>query len=215
MIPLIDRYMPRFDVREQHRMRVRAPQDEVYASLERVDFVRSPVIAALLLIRVLPALVSHVAAGKQPRAPAVGRGITLASFEGYGFRILERRAPEELVIGLEGQFWRPGGALRTPTAEEFLGSPPRSGAARAVWNFRVIRLDSGASELTTETRVLCASPAVRRRFLPYWWLIRPGSGAIRRAMLRRVRDDAQMRSSLARSEALTCHTPPRSTSSRA
>ena len=49
----------------------------------------------------------------------------------------------------------------------------------------------GGTELTTETRVLCADAGARRRFLPYWYLIRPASGMIRRVMLREIRRSAE------------------------
>lgn len=116
---------------------------------------------------------------------------TVATFEQHGFRILESRSPEELVIGLEGRFWRPSGGVCTPPPDSFLGSTPVAGTARAAWNFRVTRTGPDRCELSTETRVLCASPEVKRRFLPYWWLVRPGSGLIRRQMLLAIRDRAE------------------------
>ena len=63
--------------------------------------------------------------------------------------------------------------------------------ARAGWNFRVVAKAHNYCDVSTETRVLCASPEVRRRFLTYWWIIRPGSSAIQRAMLRAIRDHAE------------------------
>ena len=51
----------------------------------------------------------------------------------------------------------------------------------------------GATRLTTETRVLCADAGSRRRFRVYWAVVRPGSGLIRRMMLRAVRREAERR----------------------
>ena len=40
--------------------------------------------------------------------------------------------------------------------------------------------------LSTETRVVATDARTRRAFAAYWFLIRPGSGAIRRELLRVV-----------------------------
>jgi hypothetical protein len=159
--------------------------------MHTADLAGSRIVRLLLALRGIPAAISRgvsdVNGLKQPRdAP-----VTLATFEQLGFRILDSRPPEELVIGLEGRFWRPSGGMCTPPADAFLSSMPAAGTARAAWNFRVVENGPKACELSTETRVLCASPEVRRRFLPYWWLVRPGSGLIRREMLRAIRDQAE------------------------
>ncbi|MCU1338883.1 MAG: hypothetical protein JWO19_4464 [Bryobacterales bacterium] len=53
------------------------------------------------------------------------------------------------------------------------------------------RRSDGATELRTETRVLCADVATRRRFGAYWTLIKPFSGLIRLEMLAAVRSAAE------------------------
>jgi hypothetical protein len=191
MSSLIDQYLPRFDVREIHRIRVRASPDATWVALHRADLARSPLVGALLVIRALPAALASGRAGLDRLRHESVRHVTLDSFVGEGFRILEERPPEELVIGLEGKFWRPTGDLCTPLPDTFARAAPPAGTARAVWNFRIVATAPTGCELVTETRVLCADAAARRRFLPYWWLIRPGSGLIRRAMLRSVRDTAE------------------------
>lgn len=40
--------------------------------------------------------------------------------------------------------------------------------------------------LSTETRIVCADRSAQRHFAPYWYLIRPVSGVIRRRMLRAI-----------------------------
>jgi hypothetical protein len=44
----------------------------------------------------------------------------------------------------------------------------------------------GTTHLVTETRVVCADPAARRRFALYWLLIKPFSAWIRRDMLQAI-----------------------------
>jgi hypothetical protein len=65
--------------------------------------------------------------------------------------ILAENPPHELLVGLEGAFWKPGG----------------------------------------ETRIFTPDAVARRRFRRYWLMIRPGSGLIRRLMLRSIRAEAE------------------------
>jgi hypothetical protein len=69
--------------------------------------------------------------------------------------------------------------------------PVPAGVARAGWNFALNETEPGRTLLTTETRVACGDPATRRRFRIYWLFIRPGSGLIRRLMLRSIKRAAE------------------------
>ena len=57
--------------------------------------------------------------------------------------------------------------------------------ARLALNFSVAQTDQGQT-LTTQTRVFCPDDESLRRFRPYWLLIRPASGFIRRRLLQRI-----------------------------
>lgn len=188
---LIDDYLPRYDVRERHRLAVHASPRATYAALRSADLVSAPIVRALLLLRALPGGLRRGRAGLATLQRNGDAPVTLRTFESRGFRVIAERPPEELVIGLEGRFWRLEGDLCTPASDAFLTSAPSDGTARAVWNFTVRPAGSGDSELATETRVLCADAAARRRFLPYWLVVRAGSGIIRRAMLRAIRREAE------------------------
>jgi hypothetical protein len=190
---LIDDYLPRWDVRERHHIRVAASRERVYAALGETDLGGGLLVRLLLGARALAGAVMEGRAGVRSLAGRARAPITLRTFEARGFRRLAERRPAEIVIGLEGRFWRPDGDLRTPLAESFAVEPPAAGTARAVWNFALTSLPDGTTELTTETRVLCADDAARKRFLPYWLVVRPGSGLIRRYMLRAVRRTAEGR----------------------
>jgi hypothetical protein len=188
---LIDEYLPRYDVRERHSLLVRASPRETYAALRSTDLAGAPLVRMLLLLRALPGALGRGRAGLDALRLRRAEAITLATFEARGFRVLAETPPEELLIGLEGQFWRPAGGLCTPPSELFRVQAPSPGMARAVWNFALRPMANGETELRTETRVQCADAATRRRFLPYSWLIRPGSGVLRCAMLRAIRRTAE------------------------
>ena len=188
---LIETYLPRYDVSERHTIRVHASSAATWAALGAADLASSPLVRVLLGLRALPAALTRGCGGVRTLRSRAAHPIRLSAFEAHGFRVLAEAPPRELVIGLEGQFWRPSGRLNTPTAEAFRSQPPAPGMARAAWNFELVPERSGATTLITETRVQCADAFARRRFLPYWYCIRPGSGLIRRAMLRAIADAAE------------------------
>src|SRR6185503_13562881 len=178
MQSLIDEWMPRWDVVERHETRIRAPRQRVWRAVRTLDLGRSPVIRALFALRSLPALLS-----RRPRRDSLG-----TSIEGLlrnGFVLLGERPGDELLLGLVGRFWRPGGGVLRLTADEIRGFD-RPGYAVAAWNFSLS--DEGdVVRLATETRVRCTDPASRRSFRRYWAVIGPFSGLTRREMLRSLR----------------------------
>jgi hypothetical protein len=191
MPALIDRHMPRFDASERHATRVGAACDVVYRAIGDADLASSLVVRALLVARALPALVAGGSGARRHNFAEAREPFTIRTLERYGFRLLAEDAPSEMLIGLEGEFWRPDGGICTPPPEDFIGTVPPPGRARAVWNFSVAPDGSGRSLLTTETRVLCGGHAARRRFLRYWRVVRPCSGLIRRLMLRSITREAE------------------------
>lgn len=194
---LLDALMPAYDVVERHRTAVRADPAAVFAALRSADLASGAVTRTLLAMRAVPAAIGAIV--RSPRAAraelaarraARGGGFRLGDFERAGFRVVAERPPEEIVLGLLGRFWTPrGGLVADVSAAHFAAGPP-AGLALAAWNFRVVPRNDGTSELHTETRARCA-PDVHARFRTYWLFIRPGSGLIRRAMLRSIRREAE------------------------
>ena len=189
--PLIEDLLPDFDVRERHSTVVRASPERVYAALWSVDFVSSRVIRALLAARALPAALAGALQRQRSTAHRRSRvTLTLHDVLASGFVLLAEDPPRELVLGVVGAFWRLSGGRLRIDPEAFVTAEP-AGAAKAAWNFRVAELESGVSLLSTETRVKCSDAASRWRFRAYWILVRPGSGLIRRMMLRAIRAAAE------------------------
>jgi len=191
VVMLIDSYMPEYDVSERHHTRVAASREATYAALWTADLANASMARMLLALRALPGALGHGVSGVRTLWERGAKPITLATILERGFRVLAELPPTELVIGVEGQFWRATGNLCTPPVTEFRSQPPAPGTARGVWNFHLRALADGTTELTTETRVQCADAGVRRRFLPYWYAIRPASGMIRHALLREIRRSAE------------------------
>ena len=182
---LIDAFLPDYDVVERHSISVRVPAERVYAALRSADLA-SPVVKLLMGIRTLP----YGDWGELRKA--MKRPFRLGDFGGKGFSVLAETPGRELLIGLAGAFWSPRAKLRPVDSANFTETPP-PGTARAAWNFAVEPEDGGC-RLSTETRVLCADAGSRRRFRAYWMFVRPGSGLIRRAMLRAIKRQAELSS---------------------
>lgn len=184
---LLDEFFPVHDASERHSTRIAASPAAVFAALRTADLSGHIVTRALLALRALPAWLMRRA---KPLAPPASARLTLAAFEQHGFVVLAERVPEELLIGLQGRFWTLTGQLE-PLDAVAARRPVPTGRARAGWNFSTQALPGGGTLLSTETRIVCADAATRRRFLWYWRLIQPGSGLIRRAMLSRIKREAE------------------------
>ena len=164
---LLDHYLPHCDFYERHSTLARTTPERAYAALHATEFSRSRIIRVLLAMR----------------------GIRNRSFTATSaFTVLEENPPHEIVIGLQGPFWKPFCKLDRVDAETYK-TPVRAGVARGAWNFLIER-EGDRTRITTETRVLCADDA-RAKLRLYWMLIRPWSGLIRRVMLRRIRKESE------------------------
>ncbi|HEU0053028.1 MAG TPA: hypothetical protein VFQ39_07615 [Longimicrobium sp.] len=186
---LIDDFMPRWEVDERHATLVHADAARAWQAVRTLDLSRSPVVRALFALRSLPALL----AGKRRRGRALGA--TLDDLLRGGFVLLAERQGEEIVLGLAGKFWRPGGGIVRvePGGFRDFGAP---GLAVAAWNF-VLAPEAGGVRVTTETRVRCTDEASRRAFRRYWRVVGPFSALTRVEMLRAVRAAAEAPTSAA------------------
>lgn len=188
---LLDDFMPESDVRTSHAIRIAASPERVYACLWTADLDRWGLTRALYALRALP----RVAAApretwRRVRVELRPHRVTLDDMLADGFALLGERPGEEFVLGTVGRFWRAGGETR-PISPARFREPTPPGTAKAAWSFAVSRRPSGGTELRTETRVVCADAAARRRFRAFWLLIRPFSDLIRREMLAAVRRAAE------------------------
>jgi hypothetical protein len=182
--PLLDRFLPVFEVAERHRIAVAAPAPVTFAAALRLDLERSPVVRAIfagreLLMRATP-------------APDVESGGFLSRVLSLGWGILAEDPGREIVLGAVTQPWEANVKFRSLPPGEFaaFGEP---GYAKIVWNLAVDPLGPGRSACRTETRVATTDPESRRRFRRYWSLVSPGVRLIRWETLRLIRRDAEQR----------------------
>jgi hypothetical protein len=171
---LLDEWLRGHDFSERHQIVCRASPARTWRALHEADLADSRLARALLALR-----------GMSPP----GR-LTLDALIARGFAVLVEHPERELVMGLAGKFWKPSGGRIATDAAAFRGPIP-PGTVRAAWNFLAEPRGDGSTVLHTETRIACADDAARRRFRAYWFVIRPGSGLIRRAILRAIRAHAE------------------------
>jgi hypothetical protein len=191
---LLDEVLPEFHVRVSYGTQVVASPERVYASVWTANFDHWGLMRALFVLRGLPGLLAAPGeTWRRLRAQGGRRRIRLEDVLASGFTLLGEQPGEELVLGTVGRFWRARGELR-PVSPESFREVSVPGTAKAAWNFAVHPGTGGRTVVTTETRVLCADHATRRRFQTYWAAIGPFSGLIRREMLAAIRDTAEMAS---------------------
>ena len=176
---MIDDWLPQYEFEECHTVDIAAAQADIGTALRAVTVRDVPVARALWSLRVLPARLR----GK--RAPSPVNGSLVDQLVSLGGVLLEDR-PGLLVAGLGGRFWQLSGNLERFAAPEAFRAYTADGSCKAVVDFA---WEDG--QLATTTRVHVPDSAARRSFGRYWLVVRPFSGAIRRALLGAVKRRAE------------------------
>ena len=183
--------MPEADVSATYSTIVAASATAVYDALLDTDFGSHPLVAFLMALRMLPRhVLAPRATWRRVRSAGSRPRLSLRALLNGGFVLLQELPPEELVLGVTGRFWSPSGTLVHTDPATFRDLPP-TGLARAAWNFQLEPLAPELTRLSTETRVRCSDPATLRIFRRYWRIVAPGSGLIRWAILRRIKQAAE------------------------
>ena len=198
--PVLDAYLPDYHFVEVHRRVAGASPEAAWAAAIAVAAREVRVLGPLMALRNLPRKLR----GRAELARQASEPVPLLDvFVQEGFVALRRDAtPEDghaaVVLGAAGRFWSPAHnqplRFEGPRAFADFAEP---GFAKVVVSLEV-REQARVVELSTETRILATDARARRRFAPYWALIRGPSGLIRRSWLaaidRRSRKSASERS---------------------
>ena len=181
--PLLDRFIPEYEVREQHDVRVQAPAWMTYRSALALNIHDSSIIRAIFRGRELLLRAEHHAA-PPVETPFLEQMITL------GWGVLAEEQGREIVLGAITKPWEPNPRFAPIPAVEFATfSLPNS--VKIAWSVSVERLTDSESIFRTETRVRTTDAEARRRFRRYWALVFPGVRLIRREALRLVKTAAE------------------------
>ena len=160
-----------------HSRVAHAPRVAVWDALHRVTMSALPLGHALEGVRVLPARLS----GKKLE-PLAGRTF----LDVTPIPVLFSERPHVVISAGLSQAWRLlGGSIPPHLDAAALRAWSQPGWIKAGMEFRLEPVPAGTL-LSTETRVVATDPKTRRAFAAYWFVIRAGSSAIRREVLKVV-----------------------------
>jgi len=182
--PLLDRFMPVYDVVERHHIGVDAPAEVTYAAACEADLMQSPIVRAIFKGREL------ILRSKPDTAPHP-RGM-LAVTTSMGWRILAEIPGREVVVGAVTQPWEANVVFRPLPPHEFAAFNEPD-FVKIVWTLRADPIGSDRSVFRTETRAVATSVSARAKFRRYWSFLSPGIIIIRWMGLGPVKAEAERR----------------------
>ena len=184
--PLLDIFMPDYEVHERHTIHVHAPMRPLWQAVLGTNIEAPVIVRAIIRARETLLGASHPPANSKP---------LLEQMYGLGWVLLAEIPGQEIVMGAATKPWEPN-----PT---FLPIPPTEfktfndpGYVKIIWTIRAEPVSASRSIAITETRVATTSPDARTSFRRYWALLSPGILLIRRAILYQLKLDAERRPSL-------------------
>lgn len=181
---LLERFMPAYDVAEQHRLGVAAAVSTTFAVSTEMNLNDSPIVRAIFKAR-------EVALGAAPAPPSPGRRF-VEEAQALGWRVLAEVPGREIVMGAVTQPWQANVVFRPLPPDEFIAFN-EPGYVKIAWTIRADSDGPSASVARTETRALATDAESRRLFRRYWSFVSPGVVLIRLAVLRQIRTEAERR----------------------
>jgi hypothetical protein len=186
--PLLDRFMPVYEVSERHQIEVAAPAEITLAAARQQDLSRSIVVRAIFKAR-------EIALGAAPDDRARPRGL-VAQVQALGWGVLADERGREVVIGVVTRPWEANPVFRALSPREFAAFN-EPGFVKIAWTLRADPINSWCSVFRTETRAVTTDPVARARFRMYWAFVSPGVVLIRRMSLSLVKLEAERRAAIA------------------
>jgi hypothetical protein len=177
----VDGYMPRYEIREVHQVRVAAPVAATWRAAQEMHLQRSPMIGAIFRARALFLRSSRDTLRPMPLVQLL---------RAIGWGTLAERPGRELVVGSVTQPWQGDVTFRSLPPAEF-ATFDSAGYVKIVVVFAVDSLGPTESRFRTETRVLATDASSRARFRRYWSVFSPGILLIRWDAIRQVRREAE------------------------
>ncbi len=184
--PLLDQFMPTYEVAERHSIRTGAPAATAFAAACDLDLQRSRTIRAVIRTR-------ELVLGSKPQDTEIPKTL-LAMAKATGWSVLAEIPGREVVVGSVTQPWAADVVFHAIPSEEFTAFH-KPGWVKIAWIFQADAISSNESIVRTETRVATTDPAAREKFRRYWAFVSPGIRLIRRSALRMVKQEAERRHS--------------------
>jgi hypothetical protein len=180
--PLVDIFMPDYDVVERHSIGVEAPPETTLSAATEMNIDKQFAIRAIfkgreLLLKSKPEQTIHPSR-------------MLAMMQSFGWGVLAELPGREIVLGGATRPWEPNPVFRAVPPDEF-ASFDEPGYVKIVFTLRADNAGSGNSVFRTETRAIATDPVSRAKFRRYWTFLSPGIITIRRLLLPAVKREAE------------------------
>jgi hypothetical protein len=181
--PMLDRFMPDYEVVERHHLHVEAPAELVLEVARNRDLLDSPLVRGIFQAR-------QVLLGGTPSAPRMAKGM-IDECLALGWVVLAE-SDREVVVGAVTRPWEANPTFRSVPPEEFeaFNEPAY---VKIVWTLRADPDGPHASTFRTETRVSTTDAAARRKFRVYWAFFAAGVWTIRQIGLAPLKAEAEAR----------------------
>jgi hypothetical protein len=182
--PLLDRFMPTYEIVERHHIGVAAPGAVTLDVAREVELQASPVVRAVIRAR-------EILLGATPDTRRHSGGL-LAETQSLGWGVLAEVPERQIVVGAVTKPWEANVTFRALPPDQFAAFN-EPGYVKIAWTIRADAISETESVFRTETRAIATDPDARTRFRRYWSFLSPGIIVIRWALLDPVRSEAERR----------------------
>jgi hypothetical protein len=182
--PVLDEFMPAYEIVERHQVRVRAPAAVTFEAAKDQDLRGSGLASAIFKAR-------ELVLGARSSDRADDRAL-LPAMLSLGWGILREEPGREIVLGAVTRPWQANVVFRPVPAAEFAGFDEPD-YVKIVWTLRADPVGENESIFRTETRAIATDAAARAKFRRYWAWVSPGVALIRRMMLAPLKAEAERR----------------------
>lgn len=186
--PLLDRFMPEYEVVERHHVRIAAPPAVTLAAAREMDLLQTRIVRVIFKGR-------ELILGATPDERVRPRGL-LAFMQSLGWGVLAELPGRAAVVGAVTKPWEPNPTFRGLPADAFAAFA-EPGYVKIAWTLRADPDGPSASIFRTETRAIATDSSARARFRLYWSCLSPGITLIRRLMLGPLKTEAERRGATA------------------
>jgi hypothetical protein len=180
--PLLDRFIPEYDVVDRHRIRVDAPAAVTLDVARDMELSHLPIVRTIFKAR---EIILRARRDDTPRPKGL-----LDEVLSLGWSVLAEIPSREIVVGAVTKPWEPNVTFRSIPSAEF-ASFAEPDYVKIVWTLRADPTSDTTSIFRTETRALATDPVARSKFRRYWSLLSPGIRLIRRLTLRPLKSAAE------------------------
>ena len=181
---LLDRFMPRYEIRDHHKTPVAASADVTLSAASEMDLDSCIVVRGIFKAR-------EWILRSKPDNLARPQGL-LTRMRSLGWGLLAEVPGREIVMGAVTKPWDANPVFRALPPDEFMAFD-EPGYVKIAWTLCADPNGSSQSVFRTETRAIATDAEARNKFRWYWSLLSPGIIAIRAAMLPAVKAEAERR----------------------